>query len=347
MKAIVTLNGYFNYGNRLQLFALAKVTEKLGDEVVVYWPKGFKTKIKEFLKYETLLRFYFKKEIKIRRFTKKNIPRIFNGNDITCFIVGSDQVWNPEYLRTKPYLLNANSNSVKIAYAASIGKETLTKEQLSLFENNLKDYSAISVREQSAKDLLQPLTDKKIEVVLDPTLLLNSADYESLEKRPRNVEVGEKFILCYILGGKEQKAVIDEYAARRGWKVIMFSDKEGSDYGIEEFLYLIHHAELVCTDSFHACVFSFIFERPFVAFRRTGEANYMYTRLQNFFDTFELQNREFNGEEITKQNIDVDYAKAKKILQKEREKSLRFLKNALEIGGKTNSAKTPEVGEAI
>lgn len=343
MKAIVTLNGYFNYGNRLQLFALAKITKELGDEVVVYWPKGFKTKIKEFLKYGTLFRFHFKKEIKIRRFTKKNIPRIFNGDNITCFIVGSDQVWNPEYLRTKPYLLNSADNSVRISYAASIGKDILTREQLSLFENKLKDYSAISVREQSAKDLLQPLTDKKIEVVLDPTLLLNSADYESLEKRPHNVEVGEKFILCYILGGKEQKTAIDEFAAKRGWRVIMFSDKEGSNYGIEEFLYLIHHAELICTDSFHACVFSFIFERPFVAFKRTGEANDMYTRLQNFLDTFEMQNREFNGEEITEQNMEVDYTKAKKILQKEKEKSLRFLKNALKTSGKINSAKTQEM----
>lgn len=340
MKSIVTLNGYFNYGNRLQLFALAKVTEKLGSEVTIYWPKRFKTRVKEFLKYWTPLRFRFKKEIRIRHFTKKYIPRIVNSGDIDYSIVGSDQVWNPEYLQTKPYLLKADHGKVKISYAASIGKETLTKEQLQLFEKNLKDYKAISVREQSAKKLLQPLTDKKIEVVLDPTLLLDSGDYEKLEKRPHDIKLGEKYILCYILGGKEQKNIIDEFAAKHGYKVIMFSDKEGSNYGIEDFLYLIHHAELICTDSFHACVFSFVFERPFVAFKRTGEANYMYTRLQNFIDTFKLQNREFNGKKITNQNAEIDYTEAKKILRQEKEKSFQFLKDALTTNDeKNNNAK--------
>ena len=78
-------------------------------------------------------------------------------------------------------------------------------------------------------------------------------------------------------------------------------------------------------------MFSFIFESPFVAFKRTGEANYMYTRLQNLIETFNLKNREFNGKEITKENLEVDYTEAKKILKKEQKKSLDFLKRALDI----------------
>lgn len=327
---IYTLNGYNNYGNRLQLFALAKVLKKLGHETKVYWPKTMKDSLKYFLKQKTPLVARYPKEKKLRRFSKSYIPKITKKcQDVA--IIGSDQVWNPKYLLTRPYLLNVPGDGVKISYAASIGKEEFTNEQKEMFSKALKNYAAISVREQSAKKLLQPLLpEKKIEVVLDPTLLLDKKEYEALEKKPKNLESGERYILCYILGNRDHQKAIEKFARDNNYKVIIFSDKRDSNYGIEEFLYLVHHAQLICTDSFHACVFSFVFDKPFVAFKRTGESNYMYTRLQNLFDTFKLTNREFNGEEISRENLIVDYSEAKDILKKEREKSINFLKNALE-----------------
>lgn len=327
-NTIFTLNGYANYGNRLQLFALSSILRKSGIETSVCWPKTPIDKIKDFVKYQTPIQIRSVKEKKLQIFTKKYIPKRTTNKVDTVAIVGSDQVWNPSYLEDFPYLLNTGCSKT-ISYAASIGLSTLSHEQEEMFKNALKNYSAISVREQSAKELLQPLTDKKIEVVLDPTLLLDKSEYESLEEKPKALDEDEKYILCYILGNRDHEASIEKFAKEKGYKTIYFSDKRDSNYGVEEFLYLIHHAELICTDSFHACVFSFIFERPFVAFRRTGEANYMYTRLQNLIDTFKLKNREFNGKEITKENLEVDYAEAKKILKKEQKKSLDFLKEAL------------------
>jgi exopolysaccharide biosynthesis predicted pyruvyltransferase EpsI len=212
-----------------------------------------------------------------------------------------------------------------------MGISSLEPQQKKMFEEMLSRFKNISVREQSAKDILQPLTSKKIDVVLDPTLLLERSQYELIEQKPKDLKEGQKYILCYILGGKEQQSVINEYAMKHGLQVILFSDKRDSNYGVEEFLYLINHAELICTDSFHACVFSLIFERPFVAFKRTGVSNYMYTRLQNLIDIFALKNREFNGMEITEDNLKVDYSEAKKILKKKQEESLDFIKKALEI----------------
>ncbi|MDO4729776.1 MAG: polysaccharide pyruvyl transferase family protein [Candidatus Saccharibacteria bacterium] len=246
-------------------------------------------------------------------------------------IVGSDQVWNPDYISTYNNLPTKNPNNRIISYAASMGVEELTSKQKDYYRAMLEDYFAISVREQSAKELLQQLTDKKIEVVLDPTLLLDKPEYEALEKRPKDLAEDEKYVLCYILGNRDHEAVIGKFAKGKGYKTIYFSDKRDSNYGVEEFLYLIHHAQLICTDSFHACVFSFIFERPFVAFKRTGKENYMYTRLQNLIDTFRLKNREYNGKEITKQNQACDYSEAKIIIKKEQEKSLNFLRKSLEI----------------
>lgn len=328
---IFTLNAYSNYGNRLQLFALSTVIKNIGYGAKIYWPKSFTLRFKEAVKNLPLLRKKFIKPIKLQEFTKRYIPKETNNFNADYSIVGSDQVWNPNLFSTQNYLLKVPNNSVKISYAASMGVESLTEEQKNIFRKALKEYKCISVREKTAKDLLQPLTDKKIEVVLDPTLLLDKSVYEELEKRPKNLKAGEKYVLCYILGNRDYQNTIERYARDNNCKVIIFSDKKDSNYGVEEFLYLIHHAELICTDSFHACVFSFIFDRPFVAFRRSGEADYMYSRLQNLINTFHLKNREFNGKNITEENLKADYTEGKEILKKEQKKSIDFLKKALEM----------------
>lgn len=328
---IATLRSFLNYGNRLQNYALSSVLKKNGFMVKTSYRRTIKQSVYEFF----IIRFFYKpkriKEHRLNRFTRSRICRDYlNSKKAEYTIVGSDQVWNPDYLKKQPELLNVPDATKKVSYAASIGMEKLTPEQEKMFAEALMDYSAISVREQSAKELLQPLVpDKKIEVVLDPTLLLKKEDYEKLERCPKDLNPDDKYILCYILGGQEHKNTIEEFAKEKGYKTIYFSDKRESNYGVEEFLYFIHHAELVCTDSFHACVFSFIFETPFIAFKRTGEANYMYTRIQNLIRTFGFKNCEYDGKKITEQNLKSDFTEAKKILKKEQDKSINFLKNAL------------------
>lgn len=328
---ILTLNGYTNYGNRLQLFALSRTLARLSIRTKTYWRKKPIFIAKSYIKRFPIIRKKFLKEQKLRDFSKKYTPREVSKLSRRT-VVGSDQVWNVKHLDKRQYLLNMQPvEKQRFSYAASVSVAELKSDEKQVFKDALRNYSLISVREQSAKDLLQPLTDKKIEVVLDPTLLLMAEEYEQLEKKPKGLAENERYILCYILGNRDHEEKIEKFAKEKGYKTIYFSDKCDSDYGVEEFLYLIHHAQLICTDSFHACVFSFIFERPFVAFKRTGEANYMYTRLQNLIDTFELKNREFNGKEITKENLEVNYTEAKKILKKEQKKSLDFLKRALDI----------------
>ena len=332
---IITLNGYRNYGNRLQNFALTLVLKRMGVEVRTVWNRGLKETIITKIKHLPFFSSKYPKEHKLYNFTRiynsSAIP--FSNPDYTIY--GSDQVWNPNSVKTNKYLLEKKKDkSIQVSYAASMGVQDLTKSQREQYKKALSDYGSISVREISAKNLLQSLIPKNtIEVVLDPTLLLGKSEYEKIEKRPKNLIENDKYILCYILGNRDHEEIIEKFAKEKGYKTIYFSDKRDSDYGVEEFLYLIHHAQLVCTDSFHACVFSFIFERPFVAFKRTGEANYMYTRLQNLIETFQLKNREYNGKEITKENLEVDYTEAKKILKKEQKKSLDFLKRALDIKG--------------
>ena len=333
--AIITLNGYFNYGNRLQNYALTKTLKDFNLIVVNEWFMSKKERIKHLIIYKTPIRHLSKKRDKLYIFTRKYLsPKLAKKDRALDYtIIGSDQVWNPNIITQNQYLLMPyHKDSKLLSYAASMGVQQIDQHQEQVFKKYLRYYSNISVREHSAKKILQPFVNKAIEVVLDPTLLLNKADYDLLEKKPKDVKEDEKYILCYILGNRDHEDLIRKFANKKGYRVIVFSDKKGSAYGIEEFLYLVHHARLICTDSFHACVFSFIFERPFIAFKRTGKENYMYTRLQNLIETFKLKNREFNGKEITKENLEVDYTEAKKILKKEQKKSLNFLKRALEIG---------------
>lgn len=327
---IFTLNGYYNYGNRLQLFALTRILSSMNYSSSVYWPKKIGVRIKHFLKYKTMLKRRYPKDMKFVRFTKMYLPKITSCKDVKCCIVGSDQVWNPEYLENHPYLLSVPNNNKIISYAASIGAEVLTTDQKKVFQKELEKYTAISVRESSAKDLLQPLTLKNVEVVLDPTLLLDVEEYEKIETAPMDLRPNEKYILNYVLGRRDYDGVIKKFAEANGYRIINCSDKRDSDYGVEEYLYLVHHARLICTDSFHACVFSFIFERPFLAFRRKGKEDYMYSRLQSFMGSFRLGNHEYNGGDITDGILSVDYTNSKKILAKKQKESLTFLRDALD-----------------
>ena len=101
--------------------------------------------------------------------------------------------------------------------------------------------------------------------------------------------------------------------------------------GPSEFLYLEKHAFLICTDSFHSCVFAILYNRPFIVFEREEEnvAN-MNSRIETLINKFKLKNRNFTGK-ITKNNLEHDYTEAFKILDIERKKSEKFIKRALDV----------------
>jgi hypothetical protein len=102
--------------------------------------------------------------------------------------------------------------------------------------------------------------------------------------------------------------------------------------GPTEFLNLIYNADIVITDSFHGLVFSVIFHRPFYSIERNHKkSNSQSTRITNLLNLLKLENRYIRGDEIfgddSASNISFVYAES--ILEKEREKSYMFLKNAL------------------
>lgn len=340
---IITLNGYSNFGNRLQNYALTNILEKKGFFVDTIWT-GCEISIKSRLKYFIISYFPLTKKLrrsnKFLKFTKKYINTVnFNKKKIQnydIFVVGSDQVWNYESVKNNiNYLVPFSTNQKLISYSASLGNFDFPTESIDIFKKYISRFDYISVREEQGKKILEKnigITDKKISVLIDPTLLITKEQWSMIEKKVKK-EIKNKYILCYFLGhcNEEYKKVILKYSIDNDMQIIDILNPNDPFYcsGPEEFIYLIHNSDLVCTDSFHSCVFSFIFNKPFVVFRRKDSNNKMYSRIENLLKTFKINDREFNGSSISKPNLNPNYENANKILNMERKRALKFIDDSL------------------
>lgn len=334
---IITLTGYFNYGNRLQNYALAKVLSGLGFEVKTIWDIELIDFIKLRIKMSPFLRRKNIRTYLFYKFTKQNIknsyPR-FAKERFDYIAVGSDQVWNPRYVAKNIELLHRpRKKETVFSYAASIGYDTISDDFKLLIRERTSEYSGISVREQTAKSILQGTVKQNVVVVLDPTLLLDSKQWENVTKKP-SFNLKHNFIVSYFLGDLPEirKQYILDYSHKNNCEIIELS-KEGAFnnfVGPSEFLYLIKNAKAVFTDSFHACVFSFIFEKPFLVFKREGVSNHMYSRISDFLNCFELKKNECDDYSSLEDMV-FDYSKSKRILTDKRKESMDFLKTMLNL----------------
>ena len=348
---IITINDNDNYGNRLQNYAVQNVLKKnnvkaitlknnptlnLKDKFVLRMLK-FILKKKRNSNRDRYKKFNeFNKNIK---FSKRYItPFSKLDNEYDYFITGSDQVWNPTWGRLSDIeLLEFTIPQKRISFAASFGISSLPEQYNEKLKNALKDYKAISVREYAGKKIIEDVVGRKdVQVLVDPTMLLTAEEWDKVAKKPEQLKT-DKYILNYFLGelSEKRKAEIDRIAKENDCEVINILDKNSPFYctGPSEFLYLENHAFLVCTDSFHSSVFAILYNRPFIVFGREDNTVSMNSRIETLINKFNLKNREYNGKEITKENLNHDYTEAYKILKEERKKSMTFLMNALDVEG--------------
>lgn len=345
---ILTLVGNNNYGNRLQNYALSKKIDSMGFKTETIWicKNKFNAKIKE--KSKVLSSLFIKKYKRYYNFVQFTNGKIKNRyskdinlikNDYYKFVTGSDQVWNYNFKSfDKNFLLLFSEYNKNISYAASLAVDSITDNFVDLFKNGIKNIRNISVREDKTKDILIDLTKRKdIEVLIDPTMLLTSEEWDKVSKKPRQLKniKEDKYILNYFLGelSQSRKQEIERIAKENNCHIINILDKEDPFYtcGPSEFLYLEKNAFLICTDSFHSSVFGILYNTPFIVFEREDKAAKMNSRIDTLLSKFKLKNRKFNDKEITKENLNHDYTEAYRILEKERKKSEEFLKKALDI----------------
>lgn len=239
-------------------------------------------------------------------------------------LVGSDLVWNWEMDTAfdDVFFLNfpVSKQCKKISFSSSIGSSSIPDEYKEIYKDLLKDFSSISVREKSTKEILNSMLKKEVQCTVDPTLLLKNKDWEQFE---RSVKVPDKYIFLYLLQQtREVSEIVSEVVHTYNLPVIYYSKtkkkfgaiycKNAYEYGPDTFLYLIHHAEFVVTNSFHGTVFSVIFEKAFVTIPHTTRG----ARMIDFLNEIGMQDHCISKKE------DLDIEKCKKRISVNGQKKL-------------------------
>ncbi len=271
----------------------------------------------------------------------------------SAVLVGSDQLWLPGNIAADYYTLNFVPESVNtIAYATSFGQSSLPKDSAKLAKVFLQKIRHIAVREESGQKLVEELTQRKVPVVCDPTLLFTGEEWLSVQEQ-QPLEKGE-YIFCYFLGTNPlHREFVRKLKAQTGYKVIILphideyvkadeecSDKQLYDVDPSAFLNLIRHAKYVCTDSFHCSVFSILYKKEFFTFRRFSDKNKQSTnsRLDTLFHITGITGRLISGDEdiseVTARKT--DFAMAHQKLAEIRQKSYDYLETALKDCGGTD-----------
>ncbi len=346
--ALISIYDLNNFGNRLQNYALYIFIKKLGlgceiirnDDFQLI--TKFKIIVKKILNYKQKSEKQILREKKFKKFNESNMvfsKRIYNYyspkkiSGFNNYVVGSDQVWNPCIKRMSKLDLLTNINGNKISFSASFGVSELPDNIKKQASKELIKFKAISVREDAGKKIVEDLTGRNdVEVLVDPTMLLTSKDWDKVSIKPKMLDC-KKYILNYFLGelSNDKKVEIERVAKENGCEIINILDLKSKYYvcGPSEFLYLEKHAFLICTDSFHSCVFAILYNRPFIVFdRKQNNLKSMTSRIDTLLNKFDLNNRRFSGK-IKKVDLECNYEKSYKILANERKKSEDFLTKAL------------------
>lgn len=362
MKAtIITICEGHNYGNRLQNYALQTVIESLGYTVetmdtssqsrgiINIWKEKIKLLVKRILGYSNI-DVISKRNVAFNCFNNQYIrfvsaKRVKKKCDSDVYICGSDQVWNPTLGFIGNNFLDyfacfAPKNRV-ISYAASIAIESIPDKYAELFERGIEHIQKISVREKEGQKLLKEKYNKDSEVVLDPTLLLKTEEWELMIDCPSICPEGD-FLFYYHLGTAEKyDELIKEYAKENNLYIVEITHENTPGSEIKnckafsaspnEFLWYVKKASIVVTDSFHAVVFSIMFQIPFRVFDRKTEfkQNRMSSRIDTLLSICGIDIEAVSIKNIYTRVNQVDYESVKRQIKFEREKSLQFLRNAL------------------
>ena len=353
---IITFHRAKNLGAMLQSYALQKTIEKyVGDcEIIDYRNndmeetyriktineiKTIKGKIKNILLRKKNIEFEkirdeFNDKIQKISNEKYNKENIRKANDIyDVVITGSDQVWNPKlnYNDNNYFLDFVTDNKKKNSYAASFGTNILESKEKEEIKKELKDFNEISVREKEGKEIVEKLTNRKADVVLDPTLLLNKKQWENIIEDKRFEK--ERYIFVYTIASTP---TIFEFARKlakeKNCKLICFNNSYKQHLGMknltrvspQDFLNYVKNAEYIVTSSFHGLCFSINFQKQFY-YELDEKKQNNNSRLTTLTQVLDLESRRIeNGNCKSKESI--DYNVVNELIEKERIKSIEFIK---------------------
>lgn len=351
---ILTFHRAYNYGAILQAFALQKKLSEMGvqSEIIDYLSTEKRAQNKLFAYNKklglkgNLVKFFkdFYRKSKNASFDdfmaeEMNISQSFYStydelcqldlqNEYDVYIAGSDQVWNyNNTLKDPAFLLSfVSDNDKKCSYAASLGSAQFDDDMAALYDEELKKFRVLTVREESAIEKHDFLKENNAKVVVDPTLLLNKSDYQKISS-PRIVD--KKYAFMYTIAKERNLRKYAENYCRDNGLILVDSKKSAvffKNASPKDFLSFIQNAECVFTNSFHGTALSIMLEKEFVTEIYTKEK--LNNRSGDLIKKLQLQDRDMDAPDFTDRKS-IDYDKVNKLLDIQRIESEKILKDII------------------
>lgn len=353
--AIVTWLGSGNYGTSLQSYSLVYKVQQLG------YPTIFLNKVGVLRSIQQLFSFIRSRKQETLTSRQRNFQRFWDlypmrmyytilsplqmGNAVDVYITGSDQIWNTYFSWDPFYYLYFAGKSKRIAYASSLGADSINPKYRSKMRRYLRQFSHISLREQSSVPLLnQELGRSDVCCMPDPTFLLSNSDWKQICNGACVSSIsGEPYILVYMIGANPiYGEMVKDIRIQTGIsRIVVIPSAESSpmqiegalivsDAGPKEFVSLIKNASIVCTDSFHATALSINFSIPFSVGKRfkDAEVRSQNSRLYDLLAHYGLSHRLYEGQVFNWLNE--DWERVQRVVKNDRETAETYLIDSIE-----------------
>lgn len=368
--AILTRTSTMNFGTILQNYALQKVVESLGFDVLTVddsvprglyshtdddfhnndfiSPKGFIYGLYDRVKDSSKNRRYYKTGVLSRRFKKRNIKYYKVSTlealkeDFDIFISGSDQIWSDKAEpQMFPFFMQdfVPEDKMRLSYAVSVGAYFYQCNE-EVVRQNLRRMDSVSVREPSSFRIVRNYYDGEIRTDCDPVLLIDTEKWKYLSGKRK---IKGKYIFCYLLSNNEwYYGKICDYARSLGLEEVYLYESHDSEFkechkiqscSPGDFLNYILFADFVITDSFHASLFSILFNKQFVVFQRySDEVNvHQNGMISSVLNNTGLVSRYLEPDmPVIKEQI--DYCIINSIIQQMRQRSIIYIETRLKKG---------------
>ena len=331
----------------VRMAARMLVHPELRKNTIQGYKKSLGTPIDEHIKEK--FKDFEENELSVKGFSMQGLRKFARDAQTVAVVCGSDQIWSAAGANVEPlYYLRFVPVDKRVAYAPSFGASKVPAYNQKLIKKYIAEIPNVSVREKQGIKIVYDLTKREVPVVLDPTLLVDWNQWEKAKK--------SDYFLLYFLSEPSESIInkITAVAKSKKCKVIALPYRFGvysiinaieySNAGPKEFVELIRNAKCVYTDSFHGTIFSINLNVPFWTIAR----NYcngiveQSSRITSILETFKLSGQYIcNGAENKLSEIPLlDFEEINLIRKEQKEKSLDYLKKALD--GKNRSKKEIE-----
>lgn len=345
--------GHDNFGGCLTYFALNKVIEKMGYSVVML-QEANGLPVRYTIPEDCIAMQFITKNCDCTK--QVNVLDLQQYNDLCdTFIVGGDQMWSfyIQMVREDNFLSFVDSNKIKLSYSTSFGPANFNppKQFVDMAKPLLKEFDAISVREDYAVKLASEIYNVKAEQVIDAVFLLEKSDFVKVSA-DASYDFPKKFLFAFILNPtKDKRRQVECIANKLGLDIVCAPDaavgyhkiffeifsglKVINPLNVSNFLKAYEKASYIVTDSFHGTCFSYIYKKNFSVYFNYQRGADRFVALMKIL---ELNNRRIyenqSDEDLTKNtdiDFNVDWSSAENNIASERTKSWNWLFNALSL----------------